>query len=70
MQQAEDSYKQAITFCSADLKTEMAYNITYTYFEQKNKEKFNAWANDMQSWLPANSPPLQGLAKMRQMMGQ
>lgn len=68
MQQAEDSYKEAISFCDIGIKTEMAYNITYIYFAKKNKEKFNTWAADMQSWLPANSKLLPGLAKMKQML--
>ena len=67
MQQAEDSYKEAIIFCDIDVKTEMAFNITYTYFAQKNKEKFNSWAADMQSWLPVNSKALPRLAQMKQM---
>jgi tetratricopeptide (TPR) repeat protein len=69
MPQAEDSFKQASTFCGISLKTEMAYNITYTYFSQKNKEKFNTWANDMQSWVPAtDTRTLSRLAQMKQML--
>jgi tetratricopeptide (TPR) repeat protein len=70
MNKAEETYKKGIEHSSINVKTEMAFNILYTYFAKKNKEKFNFWANDIQTWLSATSPRAKDLTKMKEMLGQ
>jgi len=66
MDKAEETYKKGILLCSADIKSEMVMNIIYTYFTQKNKEKFSYWADNAQAWMAANDPRIKAIEGMRQ----
>jgi tetratricopeptide (TPR) repeat protein len=68
LNKAEETYKQGIAHCGIDVKIEMAFNILYIYFQQKNKEKFNYWADDMKSWLPPANPRINDIAKMKELI--
>jgi tetratricopeptide (TPR) repeat protein len=68
---AEETYKQGVAACgNAGIKTEMAFNITYTYFNLKNKEKFNYWADETRKGAPATSPLVANLTKMAELLGK
>jgi tetratricopeptide (TPR) repeat protein len=65
LSKAEESYKQGIAHCGNDTKAEMSFNIAYTYFKQKNKDKCNYWADESKQWMAPTDPRLNGIAQMK-----
>ena len=45
IEKAENTYRKGISLSKSDFgKSEMAYNMTYSFFELKNRAKFDEWA--------------------------
>jgi tetratricopeptide (TPR) repeat protein len=63
MVKAEQTYQQALPYCTTDQKAELSYNICLMYYKQKNP-KFTQWANEAKKWETAGSPQMQRLDKM------
>jgi tetratricopeptide (TPR) repeat protein len=63
---AEETYKNILPRLTMDTRIEMALNIASNYLQQKNKEKYKYWADDIQTWLPATSPRYGSFLKMQE----
>ncbi len=65
LSKAEETYKQGIAHCGNDTKAEMSFNIAYTYYVQKNKDKFIYWADESKQWMVPKDPRINGLAQLK-----
>ena len=51
LDQAAATTKKAISLCTANaLKAELAYNLTYSFYEQKDKPNYKLWADETRKW--------------------
>jgi hypothetical protein len=52
MEEAEQAYLHALIYCSNEAsKADMAYNITYQYYKNSNREKFDFWCKEINRWI-------------------
>jgi hypothetical protein len=52
MEEAEQAYLHALIYCSNEAaKADMAYNITYQYYKNANREKFDFWCKEINRWI-------------------
>lgn len=67
--EAEQTYEKGIAMSTDRAQqAEMAYNIAYTFFQQKNKAKFEYWSNKTKSVADPESKLLKNLKAMEQEM--
>lgn len=67
--EAEQVYEKGIAMSTDKAQqAEMAYNMAYTFFQQKNKPKFEIWASKTRSFADSGSQFLKNLEVMQQQM--
>lgn len=67
--EAEQVYEKGIAMSTDKAQqAEMAYNMAYTFFQQKNKAKFELWASKTRSFADSGSVFLKNLDAMQQQM--
>lgn len=65
IENAAKYYQRSIDNCKQDYKIgEIAYNIAYAFYVQKNKEKFIYWVEESKKWLKTDSPYIRNLDYM------
>jgi tetratricopeptide (TPR) repeat protein len=68
---AEAAATKGIELCAdKNLKAEMAYNVAYEFFTQKNKAKFTAWATEAKKWTTGDSGFSKNIAKMEAVLNK
>ncbi len=67
---AEETYKQGIAHCNNQTKAEMSFNIAYTYYLQKNKDKFNYWADESKQWMAPTDPRINGITQLKAVLNK
>jgi tetratricopeptide (TPR) repeat protein len=70
LNKAEETYKQGIAHCGNDTKAEMSFNIAYTYYLQKNKDKFNYWADESKQWMAQTDPRINGITQLKAVLNK
>lgn len=64
---AEQTYEKGFAIATDKVQqAEMAYNMAYTFFEQKNKSKFEYWSNKTKSVADAESQFIKNIKAMEQ----
>lgn len=69
IEEAEQIYEKGIAISTEKAQqAEMAYNMAYTFFQQKNKAKFEIWAIKTRAFADSGSLFLKNLDAMQQKM--
>lgn len=65
LEDAGDAALKGIQFAKTDqMKSEMAYNLAYSYFQNKDKANFSKWAKETLKWTKENDEIFQAVKRM------